>query len=139
MPGEPPVDDSDVDDWLQRFLVLEGSTLFFFPQAAGWLFRGLSISIHTNQHNPVVDDKNGSSHVIYLLDLRPEGAILFTEVVEVGLISGKIQHYDEDINWFGFHVTTSEGLRLECATSIKLQVSSYFIEEESESFPLKQG
>ena len=36
LPGELPVDDSDVDDWLQRFLVLEGSTLFFFPQAAGW-------------------------------------------------------------------------------------------------------
>ena len=58
----------------------------------------------------------------YVLDLRPEGAILFTEVVEVGLISGKIQHDEEDITWFGFHVTTSEGLRLECATPIKLQV-----------------
>jgi hypothetical protein len=115
---------------------LEGSTLFFFPQAAGWLIRGLSFFIiHTNQHNPVVDDKKAWSHVIYLLDLRPEGAILFTEVVEVGLISGKIQHYDEDINWFGFHVTTSEGLRLECATSIKLQVSSFCIQEESVSFP----
>lgn len=88
LPGELPVDDVDVDDWLQRFLVLEGSTLFFYPQAA---------------------------------DLRPQGAILLSEVVEIGAISGHIQHEQGDITWFGFQITTSDGLRFECATPLKLQ------------------
>ncbi|KAH7432998.1 hypothetical protein KP509_07G049800 [Ceratopteris richardii] len=88
LPGELPVEDADVDDWLQRFLVLEGATIFFYPQAA---------------------------------ELRPEGAILFSEIADVGAISGKIQHDEETLTWFGFHVTTTEGLRLECATPLKLQ------------------
>ncbi|KAI5083229.1 hypothetical protein GOP47_0002972 [Adiantum capillus-veneris] len=88
LPGELPVEDVDVDDWLQRFLVLEGSTIFFYPKAA---------------------------------DLRPQGAILFSEIVDVGAITGQIQHDQDSITWFGFHITTYEGLRLECATPLKLQ------------------
>ncbi|MCO5567913.1 hypothetical protein L7F22_021609 [Adiantum nelumboides] len=88
LPGELPVEDVDIDDWLQRFLVLEGSTIFFYPKAA---------------------------------DLRPQGAILFSEIVEVGAITGRIQLDEESITWFGFHITTCEGLRLECATRLKLQ------------------
>ncbi|KAH9331436.1 hypothetical protein KI387_003544, partial [Taxus chinensis] len=30
LPGEPPVDDTDVDDWIQRFVVLQGSCIFFY-------------------------------------------------------------------------------------------------------------
>ncbi|OVA14691.1 Pleckstrin homology domain [Macleaya cordata] len=30
LPGEPPIDDTDVDDWLPRFLVLHGSCIFFY-------------------------------------------------------------------------------------------------------------
>lgn len=31
LPGEPPpIDDSDIDDWLPRFLVLHGSCIFFY-------------------------------------------------------------------------------------------------------------
>ncbi|KAF8380050.1 hypothetical protein HHK36_027520 [Tetracentron sinense] len=30
LPGEPPIDDTDVDDWLPRFVVLHGSCIFFF-------------------------------------------------------------------------------------------------------------
>eukprot|EP00250_Pteridium_aquilinum_P009669 c18844_g1_i2 orf=211-1197(+) len=88
LPGELPVDDADVDDWLQRFLVLEGLTLFFYPQAA---------------------------------DFRPQGAILLKEVVDIGSISGQLRHEQDKITWFGFRVTTSEGLCLECATPMKLQ------------------
>lgn len=88
LPGELPMDDADVDDWLQRFLVLEGSTLFFYPQAA---------------------------------EFKPQGAILLKEVVDIGAISGQLPHEQENITWFGFHVTTCEGLRLECATPLKLQ------------------
>lgn len=62
-----------------------------------------------------------------MADLRPEGAIVFSDIVETGQISGKIQHDKEDSTWFGFHVTTCDGLRLECATSIKLQVCVFFL------------
>lgn len=31
--GEPMIDDTDVDDWLQRFLVLQGSSIFFYLRA----------------------------------------------------------------------------------------------------------
>nr|DAD17890.1 TPA_asm: hypothetical protein HUJ06_019353 [Nelumbo nucifera] len=30
LPGEPPIDDADVDDWLPRFVVLHGSCIFFY-------------------------------------------------------------------------------------------------------------
>ncbi|GAB4834564.1 hypothetical protein Ancab_032822 [Ancistrocladus abbreviatus] len=34
LPGEPPpVDDLDVDDWLPRFIVLQGSCLFFYQSS----------------------------------------------------------------------------------------------------------
>ncbi|XXG82360.1 hypothetical protein AAC387_Pa10g0327 [Persea americana] len=33
LPGEPPIDDSDVDDWLPRFVVLHGSCIFFYFQS----------------------------------------------------------------------------------------------------------
>ncbi|KAI5054855.1 hypothetical protein GOP47_0030000 [Adiantum capillus-veneris] len=89
LPGELPVDDdAEVDDWLQRFLVLGGSTLFFYPQAA---------------------------------DFRPQGAIIMREVVDMGYISGQFLHEQENVKWFGFQVTTSQGLRLECATPLKQQ------------------
>ncbi|KAA8520953.1 hypothetical protein F0562_011626 [Nyssa sinensis] len=30
LPGEPPIEDADVDDWLPRFVVLHGSCIFFY-------------------------------------------------------------------------------------------------------------
>lgn len=30
LPGEPPIDDTEVDDWVQRFVVLQGSCIFFY-------------------------------------------------------------------------------------------------------------
>ncbi|KAF9616375.1 hypothetical protein IFM89_029629 [Coptis chinensis] len=30
LPGEPPIDDTDVDDWLPRFVVLHGSCIYFY-------------------------------------------------------------------------------------------------------------
>ncbi|GLJ18378.1 hypothetical protein SUGI_0325350 [Cryptomeria japonica] len=30
LPGEPPIDDTEVDDWIQRFVVLQGSCIFFY-------------------------------------------------------------------------------------------------------------
>lgn len=34
LPGEPPIiDDSDVDDWIQRFVVFHGSCIFYYFQS----------------------------------------------------------------------------------------------------------
>eukprot|EP00262_Sarcandra_glabra_P003841 TRINITY_DN1466_c0_g1_i1.p1 TRINITY_DN1466_c0_g1~~TRINITY_DN1466_c0_g1_i1.p1 ORF type:complete len:245 (-),score=33.47 TRINITY_DN1466_c0_g1_i1:15-749(-) len=33
LPGEPPIDDTEVDDWLPRFVVLHGSCIFFYLQS----------------------------------------------------------------------------------------------------------
>ncbi|KAK9147269.1 hypothetical protein Scep_006026 [Stephania cephalantha] len=33
LPGEPPIDESDVDDWLPRFVVLQGPCIFFYLQS----------------------------------------------------------------------------------------------------------
>ncbi|XP_077228189.1 nucleoside diphosphate kinase III, chloroplastic/mitochondrial-like isoform X3 [Tasmannia lanceolata] len=33
LPGEPPIDDTDVDDWLPRFVVLHGTCIFFYLQS----------------------------------------------------------------------------------------------------------
>ncbi|KAF6173040.1 hypothetical protein GIB67_006416 [Kingdonia uniflora] len=33
LPGEPPIDETDVDDWLPRFVVLHGTCIFFYLQS----------------------------------------------------------------------------------------------------------
>ncbi|KAG9448276.1 hypothetical protein H6P81_014404 [Aristolochia fimbriata] len=33
LPGEPPIEETDVDDWLPRFVVLHGSCIFFYLQS----------------------------------------------------------------------------------------------------------
>jgi hypothetical protein len=92
LPGEPPVDDTDVDDWLLRFLVLRGSSICFYLRAT---------------------------------DLRPQGTILQSEIVEAGLIPNHLHHQD-DPHWSAFHITTCHGLRLECSSLLKLQVALLF-------------
>jgi hypothetical protein len=38
LPGEPPpIDDTEVDDWLPRFVVLQGPCLFFYLLSTGEL------------------------------------------------------------------------------------------------------
>ncbi|BBN04935.1 hypothetical protein Mp_3g08910 [Marchantia polymorpha subsp. ruderalis] len=92
LPGEPPIlDDTDVDDWMLRFLVLRGSTICFYLRAT---------------------------------DLRPQGTILLTEIVEAGPIPRKM-HHKGDRRWSAFHITTVHGLRLECSSLLKVQVDSW--------------
>ena len=39
LPGEPPpLDDTDVDDWLPRFVVFQGPCLFFYLLSTGIFF-----------------------------------------------------------------------------------------------------
>jgi hypothetical protein len=36
LPGEPPIlDDADVDDWLPRFVVLQGQCLYYYLKCTG--------------------------------------------------------------------------------------------------------
>ncbi|CAK9218350.1 unnamed protein product [Sphagnum jensenii] len=91
LPGEPPVDDTDVDDWLLRFLVLRGSSICFYLRAT---------------------------------DLRPQGTIMRSEIVEVGPIPNHLHHQD-DSRWSAFHITTCHGLRLECTSLLKVQVDCW--------------
>uniref|UniRef100_A0A453A5K5 Uncharacterized protein n=1 Tax=Aegilops tauschii subsp. strangulata TaxID=200361 RepID=A0A453A5K5_AEGTS len=36
LPGEPPIiDDADVDDWLPRFVVLQGQCLYYYLKSTG--------------------------------------------------------------------------------------------------------
>ncbi len=47
MPGEPPVDDTDVDDWLLRFFVLRGSSICFYLRATGLILSHLGLGTTT--------------------------------------------------------------------------------------------
>lgn len=89
--GEPPQDDTDVDDWLLRFVVIRGSSICFFLRAT---------------------------------DLRPQGTIMRSEIVEVGMIPNHL-HHQGDTRWTAFHITTCHGLRLECSSLLKLQIDCW--------------
>ncbi|KAG0584333.1 hypothetical protein M758_3G203300 [Ceratodon purpureus] len=89
--GEPPQDDTDVDDWLLRFVVFRGSSICFFLRAT---------------------------------DLRPQGTIMRSEIVEVGMIPNHL-HHQGDTRWSAFHITTCHGLRLECSSLVQLQIDSW--------------
>ena len=42
LPGEPPIlDDADVDDWLPRFVVLQGQCLYYYLKSTGKFFFSL--------------------------------------------------------------------------------------------------
>lgn len=43
--GEPPVDDTDVDDWMLRFLVIRGSSICFYLHATGVHCLTLNVSL----------------------------------------------------------------------------------------------
>ncbi|CAN0840967.1 hypothetical protein LINGRAHAP2_LOCUS3031 [Linum grandiflorum] len=67
LPGEPPVlEDSDIDDWLPRFVVLHGPCLFFY------LLSTASFA-----------------------DLSPQDSTLLSDVVEVGSLPDSIREHDE--------------------------------------------
>jgi hypothetical protein len=39
LPGEPPIlDDADVDDWLPRFVVLQGQCVYYYLKSTGKYF-----------------------------------------------------------------------------------------------------
>eukprot|EP00246_Nothoceros_aenigmaticus_P012980 TRINITY_DN4245_c0_g1_i1.p1 TRINITY_DN4245_c0_g1~~TRINITY_DN4245_c0_g1_i1.p1 ORF type:complete len:389 (+),score=38.15 TRINITY_DN4245_c0_g1_i1:118-1284(+) len=91
LPHEPPIDDTDVDDWMLRFLVLRDDAVCSYLRAT---------------------------------DLRPQGTVLISEIVEAGPIPQQ-KHHGGSTHWFAFQITTCHGLRLECSSQIKLQVECW--------------
>ena len=47
LPGEPPIDDTEVDDWVQRFVVLQGSCIFFYLRSTGYKHNIQSLLLYT--------------------------------------------------------------------------------------------
>ncbi|XP_073391938.1 uncharacterized protein [Physcomitrium patens] len=88
---ETSVDDTDVDDWLLRFVVIRGSSICFFLRAT---------------------------------DLRPQGTIMRSEIVDIGIIPNHL-HHQGDTRWSAFHITTCHGLRLECSSLLKFQIDCW--------------
>ncbi|KAL6349534.1 hypothetical protein AAG906_034191 [Vitis piasezkii] len=76
LPGEPPpIDDTEVDDWLPRFVVLHGSCLFFYM---------LSTECHA--------------------DLSPQDSTLLSDVTEVGPLPN-LTREDEEIRYCFYILT----------------------------------
>ncbi|KAI7725083.1 hypothetical protein M8C21_014226 [Ambrosia artemisiifolia] len=91
LPGEPPaLDDSEVDDWFPRFVVLQGPSIFLYSTST---------------------------------DISPQDSTLLSDVVEVGCMPCHTQEDGE--NRYYFYIVTRRGLRYECSSASKLQVSSH--------------
>ncbi|KAJ4711884.1 Pleckstrin-like (PH) domain protein [Melia azedarach] len=93
LPGEPPpIDDTDVDDWLPRFVVLHGSCIFFY---------------------------------LLSTDLSPQDSTLLSDIVEVGSLPSFTREDDETRH--SFYILTCHGLRIECSSISKIQVTSWLL------------
>ncbi|KAJ7294685.1 hypothetical protein O6H91_Y240000 [Diphasiastrum complanatum] len=90
-PGEASYEDSNVDGWLQRFLVLQGSCIYYYLRAT---------------------------------DLRPQGTILLSEIIEISQLLPQI-HSEGGKERFTFHITNCHGFRLECCSSLRYQVKAW--------------
>ncbi|GKA08933.1 pleckstrin homology domain-containing protein [Tanacetum coccineum] len=107
LPGEPlPLDDTDVDDWLPRFVVLHGPCIFLYFLSTAWF---------TMVH--LADQPNTTA------DLSPQDSTLLSDVVELGPMpcvtqeDGEVRHY--------FYILTRYGLRYECSGTSKVQVDNW--------------
>ncbi|CAN1138677.1 hypothetical protein LINPERPRIM_LOCUS24470 [Linum perenne] len=115
LPGEPPVlEDSDIDDWLPRFVVLHGPCLFFYLLSTGTLSLATSCSILILQ---VV-----RQYLASFADLSPQDSTLLSDVVEVGSLPDSIREHDE--TRYAFYVLTRQGLRYECSSASNVQVGT---------------
>nr|XP_010924524.1 uncharacterized protein LOC105047333 isoform X2 [Elaeis guineensis] len=106
LPGEPPViDDEEVDDWLPRFVVLQGSCIFYY--------------LKSTDLSP--QDSTLLSDVVEVGSLPPQDSTL--DVVEVG--SQPSLKQEDEQKRYAFYVLTCHGLRFECSSASKIQVDSW--------------
>ncbi|KAF7810469.1 nucleoside diphosphate kinase III, chloroplastic/mitochondrial-like isoform X1 [Senna tora] len=97
LPGEPPpIDDTEVDDWLPRFVVLHGACIFLYLSCTG------------NRKNA---------------DISPQDSTLLSDIVEVGKLPS-FKREDDEMQ-YAFFILTRQGLRYECSSSSKIQVDSW--------------
>lgn len=89
LPGEsPPIDDTEVDDWVPRFVVLQGACLFLY---------------------------------LVCTDLSPQDSTLLSDIIEVDQLPS-FKREDDEMR-YAFYILTRHGLRYECSSSSKIQVS----------------
>ncbi|KAM0946010.1 putative pleckstrin domain, PH-like domain superfamily [Dioscorea sansibarensis] len=71
LPGEPPIiDDADVDDWLPRFVVLQGSSVFYFLKSTDLSPQDttlLSDVVEVGLLPSFIKDDQEERHAIYIL------------------------------------------------------------------------
>eukprot|EP00249_Psilotum_nudum_P007113 c20313_g1_i2 orf=470-1486(-) len=91
LPDQGPAEVTD-NDWLQRFVVLQGTSIFFYLRAT---------------------------------DLRPQGTILLSEIIDAGPMTAFMHNQEDSQLWYTFHISTCHGIRLECATPLKPQMDSW--------------
>lgn len=114
LPGEPlPLDDTEVDDWLPRFVVLHGTCIFLY-----FLSTGNNDQIVNVRFCNVPED----GLLIIFSDISPQDSTLLSDVVEVGPMPCVIQEEGETRHVF--YIVTCYGLRYECSSTSKIQVQS---------------
>ncbi len=86
---------------------------------SSWLFKALL-------HSTLVGILSQREMWEIIADLRPQGTVMRSEIVEVGPIPNHLHHQD-DSRWSAFHITTCHGLRLECSSLLKVQVVSCLV------------
>ncbi|CAL5433384.1 unnamed protein product [Camellia sinensis] len=118
IPGEPPpIDDTEVDDWLPRYLHQPLDTNGRWPTTGDTLVSSGHLSLTPDKlqlldgHHPVTSD------------MSPQDSTLLSDVTEVGPLPC-IQRENEETRYC-FYIVTRQGLRYECSSVSKVQVDSW--------------
>ncbi|KAK6935524.1 hypothetical protein RJ641_035679 [Dillenia turbinata] len=124
LPGEPPpLDDADVDDWLPRFVVLQGDCIFFYLLSTDkpliWRLIGcVNVDLGIWKHRNVY----GLRQSVYLSTyLSPQDSTLLSDIVEVGPLPSFTR--EDEQTHYAFYILTCHGLRYECSNISKIQVN----------------
>ncbi|KAG6409811.1 hypothetical protein SASPL_127853 [Salvia splendens] len=132
LPGEqPPIDDTEVDDWLPRFIVLHGSCIYLYMKATAcllnWEFLTRLFSKWTME--PVFCTSGAVWLAINIwayissYDLSPQDSTLLPDVIEVGRLP--CLTLEDEATRYCFYILTRHGLRYECSSKSKIQSLFY--------------
>ncbi|GKB35915.1 nucleoside diphosphate kinase III, chloroplastic/mitochondrial [Tanacetum coccineum] len=123
LPGEPaPIDNTEVDDWLPRFVVLQGQCIYLYFNSTGGC-RGDSRRLIASIIKVGADGEPKGLYAdicIIYQHISPQDSTLLSDVVEVGRMPCLSQE-GEEIRYC-FYIVTRSGLRYECSSASKLQM-----------------
>ncbi|KAG6387777.1 hypothetical protein SASPL_152970 [Salvia splendens] len=112
---QPPIDDTEVDDWLPRFIVLHGSCIYLYTKATvdyGAFVLSGAVWLAINLW----------AYISYY-DLSPQDSALLPDVIEVGRLP--CLTLEDEASRYCFYILTRHGLRYECSSKSKIQVDSW--------------